>query len=650
MASPIRPSDIKDTLPSTDSSACARLKKVIVDFPRRVYDWFSYIYNEDGTFSEAFKNDFCEIQCDDVETGEERPIDVTNPGGNLEAPFVKAGAAMRHNGGIPIVFNKVDGATKYDIYRGTSDSITAATTKRIRKDLRAGLKNMNAPRTMLCERRDGTILYLDVNGGPVYNPTTRQDDKNSNRVDGTTPYYYWVVAKNNNGAKSDFAGPVIGFSRNVTNYSSIGTPKLLFSGQTETPTGMSSKKRMRVVLRGGGGGGGAGGDYALATFNRFHITNISYTSGQPITFTLHQVGGQVHNFDVGDQLILSGQTTAAWNTQVLTVKEILNQSNQFTCEPINGLAAPAASTAIDIPNTSTKTWGVIYALADAQPTRVPGGGGGAGGILQAVFDIEGNGVTGVRVRTFDSANTEVLLSNSSSFGSGYQGDEFTYIRGGVGRQSASADPTAGEPKANDSVAGKAAPYRTQLEVQKGGSWYLIAWVANGEGGGHADADTTQGTSSNGGVGSKQVYWKQSDGTFSASAASDYSLSQYGTKDHSGVAALRTASFGGKGTIFYPGADGVMGVGAITAGTAGSPGVGGHAWDSLEPKAPTIAAANNNSYTRGANAFDFNAPGSGAYGAFGDASEIHGPFANGGHAFGGCAYITYSDATSDYDTA
>lgn len=648
MASPIRPSDIKDTLPSTDSSACARLKKVIVDFPRRVYDWFSYIYNEDGTFSEAFKNDFCEIQCDDVETGEESTIDVTNPGGNLEAPFVKAGAAMRHNGGIPIVFNKVDGATKYDIYRGTSDSITAATTKRIRKDLRAGLKNMNAPRTILCERRDGTILYLDVNGGPVYNPTTRQDDKNSNRVDGTTPYYYWVVAKNNNGAKSDFAGPVIGFSRNVTNYSSIETPKLLFSGQSETPTGMSSKKRMRVVLRGGGGGGGAGGDYALATFNRFHITDISYTSGQPITFTLHQVGGQVHNFDVGDQLILSGQTTAAWNTQVLTVKEVLNQSNQFTCEPINGLAAPAASTTLDIPNTSTKTWGVIYALADAQPTRVPGGGGGAGGILQAVFDIDGNGVTGVRVRTLDSANTEVSLSNSSSFGSGYQGEEFTYMRGGVGRQSASADPTAGEPRANDAVTNKAAPYRTQLEVQKGGSWYLIAWVANGEGGGHADADTTQGTSSNGGVGSKQVYWKESDGTFSASAASDYSLSQYGTKDHSGVAALRTDSFGGKGTIFYPGADGVMGVGAITAGTAGSPGVGGHAWDSLEPKAPSIAAVNTNSYKRVSNAFDFNAPGSGAYGSFGDASEIHGPFANGGHAFGGCAYITY--ATSDYDTA
>ena len=171
MASPIRPSDIKDTLPSTDSSACARLKKVIVDFPRRVYDWFSYIYNEDGTFSEAFKNDFCEIQCDDIETGDETTIDVTNPGGNLETPFVKAGAAMRHNGGIPIVFNKVDGATKYDIYRGTSDSITAATTKRIRKDLRAGLKNMNAPRTSLCERRDGTILYLAVSYTHLTLPT-----------------------------------------------------------------------------------------------------------------------------------------------------------------------------------------------------------------------------------------------------------------------------------------------------------------------------------------------------------------------------------------------------------------------------------------------------------------------------------------------
>ena len=57
MPSPVTPNEIKDTLPNVDSSLCDKLKKVIIDFPRKVYAWMSYMYNDDGTFSEDFKQE-----------------------------------------------------------------------------------------------------------------------------------------------------------------------------------------------------------------------------------------------------------------------------------------------------------------------------------------------------------------------------------------------------------------------------------------------------------------------------------------------------------------------------------------------------------------------------------------------------------------
>jgi len=672
MASPIRPSDIKDTLPTTDGSACARLKKVIVDFPRRVYDWFSYIYNEDGTFTEAFKADFCAIKCDDVVGGTERPITVDNPGGNLSTPFVKAGAALRPNGGIPIIFGHVEGATRYDIYRGTTNTFTDATTIRLRKDLIPSVKNMNAARSQLCKRRDGSILYVDVNGGPIYNSTTRKDDKKSNVVDGQERYYYWVVAKNNSGAKSDHAGPVIGFSRYVTNFSAIGSPKPLWSSETETPTNLNQKTMMRVVLRGGGGAGGGGGDYKLATFNKFHIKKIfteedgSYTSGNPIKFTLSQAAGSAHNFKVDDQLILAGQPTSAWDAQILIVKEVLTSSDQFVCDAINGLGDPVASSTLIPGSSSDYSWGTIYAVANATPTRIPGGGGGGGGILLAVFDI--SSITDVRVRTLDVAGAVVSYSstNSDLFGGGYLGPKFPINYGGAGRQSDSTAPQSGEPKATaDSNSTNTGPYKTILEVKKGTSggpgsdgWHPVAWVSDGEGGGYADdATSTTGTKSTKGEGSKQVYWKASANTFNTDGSNSHSLSRYGTFDYgdgtangaTDVCSLRGSAVNG-GAVFYQGADGTAGVGSLFAGTSGSPGVGGHTWDSLEPRGPAFSRGNAYQVDRAANAIDYNAPGSGAYGAFGDSTENFGPYAYGGHAMAGGAYLTFATGSTGYDEA
>ena len=53
-------------------------------------------------------------------------------------------------------------------------------------------------------------------------------------------------------------------------------------------------------------------------------------------------------------------------------------------------------------------------------------------------------------------------------------------------------------------------------------------------------------------------------------------------------------------------------------------------------------------SRGGNSFDLFTPGGGGTGSFGYAKLDRAPTAWGGHALGGCAYLTY--ATSDYDGA
>ena len=99
MASPVTPNEIKHTLPNVDSGICDRLKKVIIDFPRKVYAWFSYVYNDDGTFTEEFKQELCQIKCDDIGTTEPKPPNGDNGGGGGTLDKIEglvAGAGWRH--------------------------------------------------------------------------------------------------------------------------------------------------------------------------------------------------------------------------------------------------------------------------------------------------------------------------------------------------------------------------------------------------------------------------------------------------------------------------------------------------------------------------------------------------------------------------
>ena len=124
MPSPVTPNEIKNTLPSVDSGVCDRLKKVIIDFPRKVYAWMSYVYNDDGTFTEEFKQELCSIDCDDIKLGGGGPDDTNGNGdGGGEGGTLKkitkliATPATRHDGGITLLWPNDPVADTYTVYR-----------------------------------------------------------------------------------------------------------------------------------------------------------------------------------------------------------------------------------------------------------------------------------------------------------------------------------------------------------------------------------------------------------------------------------------------------------------------------------------------------------------------------------------------------
>lgn len=56
VASPIKPSDIQSTIPSSTGSICEKLQ-ALWSLATKMSTWFSYFYNEDGTISDETKAD-----------------------------------------------------------------------------------------------------------------------------------------------------------------------------------------------------------------------------------------------------------------------------------------------------------------------------------------------------------------------------------------------------------------------------------------------------------------------------------------------------------------------------------------------------------------------------------------------------------------
>lgn len=57
MGAPIKPSQLCAAVPTTSADFCQKIKLVLIQLPHYICQLFSYQYNEDGTLTEAFKND-----------------------------------------------------------------------------------------------------------------------------------------------------------------------------------------------------------------------------------------------------------------------------------------------------------------------------------------------------------------------------------------------------------------------------------------------------------------------------------------------------------------------------------------------------------------------------------------------------------------
>ena len=748
MPSPVTPNDIKNTLPNVDSGVCDRLKKVIIDFPRKVYAWMSYVYNDDGTFTEEFKQELCSIKCDDLKGGPVGPINgPLDPTGGTLTKIVSlvATPGTSHLGGISLIFKHDPAATYYSAYRTPTITVAHATpgtqyaanatninVKALVEEIAKGEKIYFDNGTVLtvtgdtaiedataipCTlsgvlpdkteghlgpssatllvkeqgfhenvgwqqqksgffiKRGEDVLFRDEHGSRIWDGssyiTQKSDGSTANVLDGGRRYNYWVVSKSSSGDYSTYSNKGVGFSKYVGNFDTEdANTGLIYSGGDDSryeenvlssltyPN--SNVSYMRVVLRGGGGAGGAGGDYLQPTVLDHHVKTLTYTdSSTPISFTL---GGSstpdITHWSVGDEVKLVDNGTSAYNVSYI-ISEVV-QGNQFKVNAVD-MSGNSSTQNGTIPNTSDASYGRVYRVNDKQKIAITGGGGGAGGLLIAVFKIKDE-ITKVRVRTIDSSNPSgtpntVNYSDEGTapvrqdaFSLADSGDDMwaTYNKGGVGRISSSVDATAGEPHASDATSNiidgttysktsLTAPYFTLFEVYSStdSAWHEVARVADGTGGGYRDGFTN--LVSTGGKGGKT----------------------YSTTNFSAECVLKTDALTAlpgvvlnSGQFFRKGGDGTAGVTVKYPGPTanGSPGLGAYVWDGLKPTGPmtpnALRAQGGHTTTLPGMAFDLYAPGSGASGSKGSSDEADAPWCAGAHAIAGCAWVTYSDTAYD----
>lgn len=147
---PVFPNDFKQTIPSASGSNFCDTFLNALSLPNLVYLIISFIWNEDGTFTDDFKCSICGIGVDGDGDPGNPPI------GQLPAPLISAtdGAFADK---IQITWDFVAGASLYDLYR----------------------HNTNEP-------NNASLLAHDLTSG-IYEDLT------------VTPgqyYYYWMKARN----------------------------------------------------------------------------------------------------------------------------------------------------------------------------------------------------------------------------------------------------------------------------------------------------------------------------------------------------------------------------------------------------------------------------------------------------------------------
>jgi len=118
MPSPITPSQLQALIPTASGSTCDKLIRVLFTLPSRLVDWYQYVYNEDGTFTDAFKADLCSINC----------ATVTGGGGSFAAPTLSWAGILADR--VRLNWNAISGAAYYELMRSTTPNpLTAVLIK-----------------------------------------------------------------------------------------------------------------------------------------------------------------------------------------------------------------------------------------------------------------------------------------------------------------------------------------------------------------------------------------------------------------------------------------------------------------------------------------------------------------------------------------
>lgn len=116
MPLPVTPADVKSTIPSTGGNFCEKFVGSL-KLPSLVYQIVSYIWNEDGTFTDDFKADICASGC----------LGGAPSGGTggIAAPAIAASDGQ-FSDKVEITWASVTGALQYDIYRSNTNDVNTA--------------------------------------------------------------------------------------------------------------------------------------------------------------------------------------------------------------------------------------------------------------------------------------------------------------------------------------------------------------------------------------------------------------------------------------------------------------------------------------------------------------------------------------------
>lgn len=154
---------IKALIPSASGNFCQKFLAVL-ELPRVFWEWFRYVYLEDGNFTDDFKADVCSIPC------------FGGTGSSGDTPTQVNASDGAYSDKVLVTWATVAGATSYKVYRSESSQFSSSTF---------------LTETSSSQYEDGSV------------------------VQGTT-YWYWVVATNSTlGTESDPSIPDSGYASSV---------------------------------------------------------------------------------------------------------------------------------------------------------------------------------------------------------------------------------------------------------------------------------------------------------------------------------------------------------------------------------------------------------------------------------------------------